>query len=285
MDELEIPQSVRMAIQSRVTALPEPTQEVLRLAAILGREFEYETLAEASELGEEMLIDALESAQRAQLIEEVNGGEVRFSFVHALIPTTVAEGVRTLRRRRLHRRAAEAVRKVHPLSYEAIARHYEEAGDDPLSLEYYVKAGERAADAYANVEAQGHLRSALDLAEDPRQSMELLERLGEVLSRLGRFQEAIDAWRRGIELARKQDDLDEVAGLFALAAGRPGKGAIRNADWNSPERACRQSRQRPIAPDWPISIMRPPERCSSTESGSRAPRQLGRLCGWPNRPA
>ena len=148
----------------------------------------------ACELEEEALIDALESAQRAQLIEEVNGGDVRFSFVHALIPTTVSrEECAHLRRRRLHRRAAEAVRKVHPLSYEAIARHYEEAGDDPLSLEYYVKAGERAADAYANVEAEGHLRSALDLVEDPRQSMELLERLGEVLSRLGRFQEAIDA--------------------------------------------------------------------------------------------
>ena len=116
MGELAIPQSVRMAIQSRVTALPETTQEVLRLAAVLGREFEYETLAEACELEEEALIEALESAQRAQLIEEINGGDVRFSFVHALIPTTIAEGVRTLRRRRLHRRAADAVRKVHPHS-------------------------------------------------------------------------------------------------------------------------------------------------------------------------
>ena len=218
MGELAIPQSVRMAIQSRVTALPETTQEVLRLAAVLGREFEYETLAVACELEEEALIDALESAQRAQLIEEINGGEVRFSFVHALIPTTVAEGVRTLRRRRYHRRAADAVRKVHPQFYEAIARHYEEAGDDPLSLEYYVKAGERAADAYANLEAESHLRSALELVDDPQQSIDLLERLGVVLSRLGRFQEAIDAWRRGIELARKQEDLDEVAELFALAA-------------------------------------------------------------------
>ena len=179
MGELAIPQSVRMAIQSRVTALPETTQEVLRLAAVLGREFEYETLAEACELEEETLIEALESAQRAQLIEEINGGDVRFSFVHALIPTTIAEGVRTLRRRRLHRRAA---------------------------------------DAYANLEAEGHLRSALDLVEDPQQSIELLERLGAVLSRLGRFQEAIDAWRRGIELARAQEDLEELARLFALAA-------------------------------------------------------------------
>jgi tetratricopeptide (TPR) repeat protein len=217
MGELAIPQSVRMAIQSRVTALPETTQEVLRLAAVLGREFEYETLAVACELEEEALIDALESAQRAQLIEEINGGEVRFSFVHALIPTTVVEGVRTLRRRRYHRRAADAVRRVHPQFYEAIARHYEEAGDDPLSLEYYLKAGKRAADAYANLEAESHLRSALELVQDPQQSVQLLESLGVVLSRLGRFQQAIETWQRGMELARAQEDSGGLAGLYALA--------------------------------------------------------------------
>ena len=219
MDELAIPQSVRVAIQSRLTALAETTQEVLRMAALLGREFEYETLAAATALDEEALIEALESAQRAQLIEEVNGGsEVRFSFVHALIPSAVAEGVRRLRRRKLHRRAADAVRKVHPQSYEVIARHYEEAGEEALSLEYYLKAGQRAADACANLEAEGYLRSALDLVQDPQQSIELLERLGVVLSRLGRFQESIPAWRRALELARKPEDLEQVARLYALAA-------------------------------------------------------------------
>jgi tetratricopeptide (TPR) repeat protein len=217
MDKLEIPQSVRMAIQSRVTALPEATQEVLRMAALLGREFEYETLAAAIELEEEPLIEALESAQRAQLIEEVNGGEVRFSFVHALIPATVAEGVRTLRRRKLHRRAADALRRVRAENYEAIAHHYEEAGEEALSLEYYFKAGRRAADAYANLEAEAHLRSALDLVQDPQQSMELLEHLGVVLTRLGRFQQAIDTWQRGIETARQQQDMEELARLYALS--------------------------------------------------------------------
>ena len=69
MDELEIPQSVRVAIQSRITTMPEPFQETLRLAAILGREFDYDTLAKASEVNEDALIEALEAATHAQLIE------------------------------------------------------------------------------------------------------------------------------------------------------------------------------------------------------------------------
>jgi predicted ATPase len=218
MDELEIPQSVRMAIQSRVTALPETTQEVLRLAAVLGREFEYETLAEASELDEEALIDALESAQRAQLIEEINGGgDLSFSFVHALIPSTVAEGVRTLRRRRLHRRAADAIQKIRPQNYEAIAYHFEEAGEEALSLEYYLKAGERAAKAYANPEAERHFIAALDLVEDKPERARLLGELALVQARRSKFGLAIEKWLEGIELYRALGAQESMARYYARA--------------------------------------------------------------------
>ncbi|NIO68859.1 MAG: protein kinase, partial [Anaerolineae bacterium] len=110
MEELGIPQSVRVAIQSRVRVLPTDAQETLRLAAVLGREFDFDTLAEASDQDEDTLIDGLESAEQAQLIEEVSAEEgVTFAFVHALIPTTLVESTRTLQRRRLHRRAAAAI--------------------------------------------------------------------------------------------------------------------------------------------------------------------------------
>jgi len=231
IDELEVPQSVRMAIQSRITNLPEPTQEVLRLAAVLGREFEYETLAEASELDEEALIDALESAQRAQVIEEINGGgDLSFSFVHALIPSTVAEGVRTLRRRRLHRRAADAIQKIRPQNYEAIAFHYEEAGEEALSLEYYLKAGERAAKAYANPEAERHFLAALDLVDSEPERARLLGELALVQSRQGKFELALERWLEGIKLYGALGGQEPMARYCARAvraaweAGDPRRG-------------------------------------------------------------
>ena len=72
----QIPQSVRLAVQARVSKLQPEAQDVLRLAAVIGRDFDFETLRRASDLDEERLIDALEAAQRAQLIAEVrtNGG-------------------------------------------------------------------------------------------------------------------------------------------------------------------------------------------------------------------
>ncbi|MBL8055490.1 MAG: protein kinase, partial [Anaerolineales bacterium] len=106
LDEIIIPQSVRVTLQARVAKLPEPAQDALRLAAVLGRDFDFETLARASDLDEEALIAALEAAEHAQLIVEARRtGRAAFSFAHALIPSALREGVSRLRRQRLHRRA------------------------------------------------------------------------------------------------------------------------------------------------------------------------------------
>ncbi len=225
MDQLEIPQSVRAAIQSRIGKLPAEAQEILRLAAILGREFDFETLAEASalpkagEVGEERLIDALESAEGAQLIEEISAeGGVTFAFTNALIPATLVEGVRTLRRRRLHRRAAAAVATLRPDDLEALAHHYGEAGDDAQALTYYTRAGERASAAYANQEAKNHFLAALDLVESYAGRAHLLSELGEVHVRMGHHEEAIETWQEGIDLYKSLGDQDGVARLYAQVA-------------------------------------------------------------------
>ena len=75
MSEMEIPQNVRLAIQARVNKLPDRAQDTLRLAAVLGREFDFDTLQAMSDLDEDALIDALEIAQHAQLIDEAPRGK------------------------------------------------------------------------------------------------------------------------------------------------------------------------------------------------------------------
>jgi tetratricopeptide (TPR) repeat protein len=227
IEELEIPQSVRVAIQSRIGKLPEEVQETLQLASILGREFDFDTLAEASEMDEDALIEALENAEQDQLIEEVSSEDgVTFAFAHAMIPTTLSEGVRTLRRRRIHRRAASAVERLRPEDYEALAYHNGEAGDHERALKYYTLAGERAAKAYASQEAETYFRSALDMVRTESEQAYLYSELGEVLFNQSRFEEAIETWREGIKLYQGLEDRDRVAWLYA----RCGRAAWDNGD-------------------------------------------------------
>jgi predicted ATPase len=219
MEEIQIPQSVRVAIQSRVSKFPEEYQDALNLAAILGREFDFDTLAAASELDEDTLIEALEMAEGAQLIEEVSGeGGATFSFVHALIPSTLAEGVRTLRRRRLHKRAAEAIEATRPDDYEELAHHYEEAGDEDQARAYYIRAGERAAAAFANAEAEEHFQAALELQPSEVERVEVLSQLAEVINRLSRPDQAISYWQEAVDLYGQLGNRERVALCYSRMA-------------------------------------------------------------------
>ncbi|MEK7786565.1 MAG: AAA family ATPase, partial [Chloroflexota bacterium] len=237
MADMEIPQSVRVAIQSRVNKLPAPAQESLLLAAIIGREFDFETLLAASDPStgsgqapstssgqgpdEDKLIEILETAERAQLIEELRGksGEV-YAFVHALIPTTLRESVSGRRRRRLHQRVAKAIEALRPNDDEALAHHFAAADDSEKAIEYSRRAARRAENLHAYDAAIQHLRAALDFveaSEQPGLRRELLEQLADVHSFIREgsqaiplYQEAIDGWRllpaQGVAIAAVDAD-------------------------------------------------------------------------------
>ncbi|MCJ7618704.1 MAG: protein kinase, partial [Anaerolineae bacterium] len=231
MAELGIPQSVRVAIQSRVGKLPPDSQETLHLAAILGREFDFDTLAQASEQDEDTLLDGLERAVRAQLIEEVSterGGT--FAFEHRLIPTTLVEGLRTLQRRRLHGLAAAAIEARHPESFEALAYHYGQAANAQKATEYLLSAGDRARALYAHQEAIDNYQQALELlkeAGDVERAARTLMKLGLTYQNAFDFQAARQAyeegfllWEQAVKVESPEQPLPAPHGL-RVAMGEP----------------------------------------------------------------
>jgi len=182
MEELGIPQNVRLAIQSRLARLPEAAQEVLQLAAIVGREFQFDVLAAAVERSDEALVLALESAEGAQLVQEVSGrAGGTFIFAHALIPATLAEGLSGLRRRRLHRRVLDALQRLRPDDFEALAHHAHHAGDLEAGLEFSLRAAEKARRLSALDEALFHYERAREVAE----ALELPDRLLDIYEAIG----------------------------------------------------------------------------------------------------
>jgi predicted ATPase len=222
MEELEIPQSVRVAIQSRVGKLPETAQETLRLAAVLGREFDFETLVEAGDWIEDEVIGALESAERAQLIEEVREeGEVTFTFAHALIPGTLYEAVSTLRRRRLHHRVAVAIESVHPDDWEGLAYHWAEAGDHERARVYYLQAGDRARSLAALGDAAAHYGAALEHwpTNEGAGRAETLRKRGECQWMTGDIQYALETFQTCHTLLKELGD-DLGAGAVQRLIGR-----------------------------------------------------------------
>ncbi|MEJ2190122.1 MAG: hypothetical protein P8Y93_12070 [Acidobacteriota bacterium] len=77
--ELVLPQGVKAAIGRRLDHVSEATIEVLRTAAILGKTFDFAELAAVAEKGEDELLDAVDEAVAAQLLETGAGEAVAFT--------------------------------------------------------------------------------------------------------------------------------------------------------------------------------------------------------------
>lgn len=160
---IRIPNSVRSAIQTRVGLLAQKTQDVLRLAAIQGHTFDFEVLKRSCTEEEEKVIQAVEDAVRASLIEEIEsspGEAVRFRFAHVLIPVTLRESIIRLRRLHLHRQVAQAIETLYPDEHALLAYHFTEAADEPSVRKYAVRAGD-SLQRMAPAEAARFYRTAL----------------------------------------------------------------------------------------------------------------------------
>ena len=195
VEELGIPEGVREVVGRRLARLSRDTNHVLRVASVVGTEFEVPILQEAEQIDEERLISALEEAGRARLIVDVPGN--RYRFAHSLVRHTLYESLSAARRVRIHLRVGEAIETVHALHLDehmpALVHHWSRAAapraETARAVRYALRAGDLAQAQLAHQEAAGYYRQGLELLEsgdgDDAQRAQLLVLLGEAQHRMG----------------------------------------------------------------------------------------------------
>jgi DNA-binding SARP family transcriptional activator len=192
---LRVPPSVREVVVQRVRRLDDPAPRLLSVAAVIGRDFDVDLLAAVGDLDELTVLDVLDAASAAALVQPAASEADRYTFVHALIAHALRDTLSPARRRRVHARIARALEAQcgdEPGSrIGELARHWLAAGEDPdKAVEYASRAGDLALAQLAPGEAQRWCRQALDVFErsaepgDPRRG-ELLMRLGEAQRQTG----------------------------------------------------------------------------------------------------
>src|SRR6185436_700197 len=165
--ELVIPQSVKEAIGNRLDRVSDKANEILRVAAVLGKTFRFEELQAAAENAtEDALLDALDESVRAQLI--TSNSNDSFTFTHDKIREVLYEELNPIRRRRLHRHAAEGLERqggTSACAVERLAYHYIQAGNYEQGLVYAKRAATEAERVFAFDEVVAAYSRGLDCAE------------------------------------------------------------------------------------------------------------------------
>ena len=171
-DHDRLPTSIREVIGRRVAQLGEDTEETLRAAAVIGRDFDLDLLAAVTDYGEDHLLDLLDAAIDAVLIREVPQRPGRLSFSHALIEHTIYDALGSTRRQRLHRRIGVALEvlcgddpgdRLGELAY-----HWAQASqpaDADKAIDYARRAGDHALAKLAPDDAVAWYQQALELID------------------------------------------------------------------------------------------------------------------------
>ena len=201
---ITIPASVRVAIQERLRGMSADAQRALEVAAVCGPVFDPELVWQLSGLDRAAAEDALEAAERAEIIRIMSdGGEPRYAFTHALIPATMVKAMLPPRRRNLHGQVAEALEAIRPDACEALAFHFREAGEDGKAVRYLVQAGDRAQALHACQEAIECFTAATEIQAQAGQAEDearTLLKLGLAYSADFQFDKARAAYEQAFDL-------------------------------------------------------------------------------------
>jgi class 3 adenylate cyclase/tetratricopeptide (TPR) repeat protein len=220
--DLRIPQGVREVVGRRLDRLSEETNEALRVAAVIGREFEDELVQWVAELPGKDLMKAANESIAERLVTDLGDG--RFSFAHALVRDTLYEELSPARRSDLHERTGLALESICGDDVDErlgeLANHFLAAaprGDLAKAIDYAQRAGVQDMEQLAYEDAADVYERALEVLElmdepDDALRCRLLLALGGAEAKSARVADARQAFERAAESARRLDDTDSLVG-------------------------------------------------------------------------
>ena len=203
VSKIEFPETVKTVIKTRIDRLDKECQNVLTFASFIGNDFTVEALCAVTGIEEGKLLEFMDELFKTGLIKEkVIRGEGVCSFADILVRDVVYEEVSPLKRKKLHGIVGCALERVYAKKVDEhlgeLASHFLESGNKGKALDYYLKAGEKAAKIYANCEAASYFQSALELLEEKegetREKGRVLEKLGDVKSLVGEYDACMKYW-------------------------------------------------------------------------------------------
>jgi class 3 adenylate cyclase/tetratricopeptide (TPR) repeat protein len=242
---LAVPASLHASLMARLDRLGPVAKEIAQIGAVFGREFSYEPLASVAQRSDADLQAALDRLGDAGLVFRRGAPpKATFLFKHALVRDAAYGSLLRGQRRQLHARIAAVLEGQFPdlvaTQPELLAQHCFEANFAQKASDYWLRAGLRAAQRSANVEAIAHLKRGIEAVASieegvrrAQQELSLRLALGPALmaTRGWSSTEAEETYVRALELCehlgQQRERFEVLWGLWLINTGVGRLGAAR----------------------------------------------------------
>jgi tetratricopeptide (TPR) repeat protein len=230
LDPAPLPVAIREMVDRRLRRLGEAGREVVSVGSVLGREFTYRLLRGVVALPECLVLDALDDAIGAYLLEETAEG---YRFRHDLVREAVYRELTRARRQQLHRHIGTVMAETlaGDVDAEQVGYHLAHSDEAWRAVPHLQAAARKAASVFANHEALERYEEALAIARagpiERAQLATLLEELGDLKCRVGDARGSVALLREALSLFGEMRDAESdlrVRGKAGLGLVMLGEG-------------------------------------------------------------
>lgn len=206
-----IPRSLAATVHHRLSSLDESDREVLAFAAVIGRRFGAQFLAELAGKPLAAVLLTLRRARNLQLIVEHSDGDA-FFFRHQLTREVVYDEILFAEARALHRRIVEELESRPEPDVASIAYHAWRCGDRALAVKWNEAGGDAAAAIAAHTDAMRHYERAFNAASAPDERVRLAHKVARALYADGDLEGAARWFATTVSNATAAGDLPTAHG-------------------------------------------------------------------------
>ena len=222
-----LPERVREAIGGRLERLSLRARELVAVAAVIGREFEFPLLQRAAGLDEREAAEGVEELVRRRVLHGVGA---RLDFAHDRIREVAYGQLFPPRRTRLHAAVGSAIEAVYADHLEphhgALGVHYRHGEVWAKALAYLRQAGARAVAYSAHREAVAYFEQALQVLEHLPEGRSRTEQAYDIRMyretsywTLGELPRVVDHLGAAEALARALEDQGRLGRVAVLRSG------------------------------------------------------------------
>jgi tetratricopeptide (TPR) repeat protein/class 3 adenylate cyclase len=201
---LHVPETVQGVLRTRMDRLPADAREVLRVAAVIGREFSRGVLEDVAP-SRDSIAAALEQLKRSGLVQQFAVvPEAAYRFKHALTQEVAYDSLLEHQRVSLHASVGATIERRHAARLdehaERLAYHFSRAESWTEAVRYGLLAADRASGLSQNAEALGTLERVATWVMRLPDSDARRDLLADVLLRQERISEMLGLRERQLDL-------------------------------------------------------------------------------------
>ncbi len=223
--ELDIPSKIFTIISRRLAHVDRENRRILDCASVVGDIFASAVLSAALDMPRIDLLEQLRTLEKDyRLIRSYEG---KYVFDHAKIREVLYGEMPDELRLEYHSSIAGSLESLNEDNLEQVvedlAHHYYCCKSKDKALVYLRRAAEKAKKEYSNEEAIGFYGKALELEDDRKRRIDILETIGDINRTLGKYDQSMESYEKALELAETKEEISRLKSKTGIIFERKGE--------------------------------------------------------------